>query len=107
MEIFASVNKAFHLGSDLDAIVVVDCDGLSESDFGVEIIFINKRNYRDEIDTIVFKKELEIINSNGTLMTFSCKIPLTQSGVYEYGFRIFPKNALMCHRQDFPLLKWI
>jgi hypothetical protein len=29
------------------------------------------------------------------------------AGVYEYGFRIFPKNADLPHRQDFGLVKWI
>jgi hypothetical protein len=41
------------------------------------------------------------------IVTFTCDIPIDQPGVYNYVFRLFPKNSLLPHRQDFNLVKWI
>jgi len=107
MDVFDSNNKAFPLGSELNPSIVIDIGELSLDDIGVEIIFINKRKDEDDFETIFFKNDLnpsELINRQAT---FSCKIPITQSGVYEHGFRIYPKNPLLLYRQDFPLVKWV
>ncbi|MEZ4906321.1 MAG: hypothetical protein R2771_01450 [Saprospiraceae bacterium] len=29
------------------------------------------------------------------------------TGVYDFTFRVTPKNDLLPHRMDFPLVKWI
>lgn len=107
MDVFDSDNKPFPLGYELNPYVVLNLGELSANDIGVEVVFIYKRKEEDGFDKIVFKSELNTIETNGKLVTFSGKIPITQSGVFEHGFRIFPKNPLLPNRQDFPLLKWI
>ena len=107
MDVFDSANKPFPVGSELNPTIVIDIDELSTDDIGVEIIFIERRDDEENFEKIIFKNELLPIETKGHLITYSCKIPITQSGVYEYGFRIYPKNSLLIHRQDFPLLKWI
>lgn len=107
MEVYDSDNKAFPLGSELSPHLILNLGELSVSDIGVEVVFINKRKDEDDFNKIVFKSELSAIETNGNQITYSCKTPMTQSGVYEHGFRIFPKNDLLPNRQDFPLLKWI
>lgn len=107
MEVYDSANKAFPLGSELNPSVVLDLGELSANDIGVEVVFINKRKGEDDFNKIVFKSELILVETKDKQLTFSCKIPITRSGVYEHGFRIYPKNPLLVYRQDVPLLKWV
>jgi phosphorylase/glycogen(starch) synthase len=107
MEVYDSANKAFPLGSELNPSITLDINSLSPDDIGVEAVFIYKRKDDANFSKIAFKAELISEETVDGLVTFSCKIPINQSGVYEYGFRIYPKNALLIHRMDFPLLKWI
>jgi hypothetical protein len=86
---------------------VIDIGALSPDEIGIEVLFIEKRKDQEDFDKIVFKSELSIIETKGKQVTFSCKIPITQSGVYEEGFRIYPKNTLLASRLDFPILKWV
>lgn len=105
--VYDSLNKPFPLGSELNPSVILDLDELSATDVGIEVVFINKRKGEDDFNKIVFKSELAPIETKGKQVTFSCKIPITQTGVYEHGFRIYPKNSLLMHRPDFPLMTWI
>ena len=107
MVAFDSTNKAFPLGSELNPSIIIELGELTVNDIGVEVVFINKRKDETDFNKIIFKSELNPIETNGKQITFSCKIPITQSGVYEHGFRIYPKNPLLPNRQDFPLLKWV
>jgi hypothetical protein len=35
------------------------------------------------------------------------ELPLVRIGVFDYAFRVFPKNPLLANRQDFSLMMWI
>lgn len=107
MDVYDSANKAFPVGSELTPRIVLDLQELSTDDIGVEILFINKRKGEEEFNKIIFRTELISVETVNKQSVYECKIPITQSGVYEFGFRIFPKNPLLPHRQDFALLKWI
>jgi len=107
MDVYDSANKPFPLGSEIHPSIVIDIGALSPDEIGIEVLFIEKRKDQEDFDKIVFKSELSIIETKGKQVTFSCKIPITQSGVYEEGFRIYPKNTLLASRLDFPILKWV
>lgn len=106
-EVYDSANKALPLGSELTPRITLDINDLAESDVGVEILFINKRKHPEEFQTLVFSSELLPVETNGRHVTYQCKIPITRSGVYEYGFRIYPRNPLLKSRMDFPIVKWV
>jgi len=40
-------------------------------------------------------------------VVFACSFVPRTAGVFEYGFRLFPKHALLPHRQDFGLVRWL
>ena len=40
-------------------------------------------------------------------MTFELTTKVRDAGVFRYGFRLYPKNAELPHRQDFAYTRWI
>lgn len=105
MEMYDTDNHALPLGDNFEANISLFMPGLSAKDIGVEVIFY-KREESNEL-TMIHCEELEHKNTKGDVCTFVCKVKSTVAGVYEYGFRIFPKSNLLPHQQDFNLVKWI
>ena len=104
-QVFDSSNRAVPLGDNFDATISVYLNGLSKEDIGIEWIF-GKRNIHGKMETRLTRKMDSTHFENG-VATFSCAIQMNLAGVYEYGFRIFPSNLNLPHRQDFGLVKWI
>lgn len=100
-----STVKPLNLGDRYVAEVVLDVNELSGDDIGIEVLFGQKQN--DEVREILYCEEMEMIKSQKNLVTFRCVIPANRAGVFDYAFRLFPKNNLLPHRQDFNLVKWI
>ena len=100
-----STQKPLVLGETFRAEIVLDMNELSGTDLGVEVLFGIKEN--DEIAEPVRIYEMTLKSSEKNHVTYSCDIELDQPGVHNYVFRLFPKNSLLPHRQDFNLVKWI
>lgn len=98
-------DEPLKLGEDFKTEVKLDLNELSPQDIGVEIIFGQKEN--DVVKEIMFIEEMQVIGTDGKIVTYECTMPSNRSGVYDYAFRIFPKNKLLPNRQDFNLIKWI
>ena len=100
-----STRKPLVLGESFLAEITLNLNELSGTDIGIEIIFGQKVN--DQIDHITYKEELQLIRHEGSEVVFRCEIPSNRAGVFDYAFRVYPKNPLLPHRQDFSLVKWI
>jgi len=100
-----STQKPMILGEPFKAEVILDMNELSSADVGVEILFGQKVN--DIVKEPMLIKEMDVLRSNGDIVSFICEVPIDQAGVYDFAFRLFPKNPLLPHRQDFNLVKWI
>ena len=50
---------------------------------------------------------LDVVATEGDVVTYNLKSNLTDAGVFNYAFRVYPKNAALPHRQDFAYVKWI
>ena len=98
-------NKPLEFGKHFVAEISLSIPNLSPDDIGAEIIMGNKVN--GEVSTISFKHELAMISTEENKVKFKCEFPLENTGVYDYAFRIFPKNSNLKYRMDFPLVKWI
>ncbi len=107
MDIFDTGYKLLPIGTDLTPHIVLDLNGLSSAEIGVELILTNSIKGEENFNKIIFTTELIPIKSDDHHVIYECKTPINQTGTFEYGFRIFPKNQLLTYRQDFPLLKWI
>ncbi|HRY32204.1 MAG TPA: alpha-glucan family phosphorylase [Bacteroidales bacterium] len=93
------------LGDDFQAEIQVDIHQLEPHDIGIEVVFGIKEN--DEVKAVSFLKEMTLTVVNNKRLTFSCSIPLNKPGVFDFAFRLFPKNELLAHRQDINLVRWI
>lgn len=93
------------MGDKFKAEIAIDMNELSADDIGIEVLFGQKEN--DEVKKILHKEEMELVNVDGHFVTFKCEIQTDSAGVFDFAFRIFPKNANLPHRQDLKILKWV
>ncbi len=92
-------------GKKFIAEIKLNIPGLEASDLGAEVLMGNKAD--EEVKTIDLKQELEIVHSEPGKVIFAIEMLLDHSGIYDYTFRIFPKNKLLKYRMDLPLVKWL
>ena len=78
---------------------------LEPGDLAVELLFADKNN--GVIDDITEVNKMKLVDSGDGWVKYYIKVPITRAGVYNYTFRVYPTNAMLPHRQDFPLVKWI
>jgi len=100
-----STVKPLFLGENFEAEIVLNLHEIPPSDIGIEIVF--GRKVFDEVKEIQFIEEMKPSEEKTGQVTYKCAIPATRSGVYDYSFRVFPKNSKLPHRMDFPIVKWI
>lgn len=102
---FDSDNQALQTGEPFKATLHIYLNGVQPEDLGVEVAFFSRVN--DEELELQFTQELELKNVRDGLATFTCTVDPKLAGVFEYGFRAFPKSEQLAHRQDLPLVKWL
>jgi hypothetical protein len=78
---------------------------LNPDDIGVEVVFGNKEG--DVIQKIIGKHQLKLKSFNTKRAIYAIKLPLSNAGVYDFSFRVYPKHKLLSHRMEFPYVKWI
>ena len=100
-----SRNKPLHIGEKFKAEIIINPQDILPDDIGIEVIF-GKRNSDEKLE-IVEKYEMKKETQNGNEIKYSAEIFATGSGVFDYAFRMYPKNKMLPHRQDFNLIKWI
>lgn len=100
-----STKRAFKIGEKFIAEISLNLNEISPDDIGIEVIFGQK--VMDKVDSYFYKNEMRIISSERNNVTYKTEIFVTRSGVFDYAFRMFPKNPLLPHRMDFYLIKWI
>ena len=49
---------------------------------------------------------MEVIKTDGSLTYFEADYKLKNAGIFKYAFRMYPKNPLLPHRQDFAYVRW-
>jgi len=104
-EVFDSDNKALKTGEEFYAEVQLQLEGLAAEDIGLEVVFFSRID--EERLKLEFKYELELTRQEGQRAWYHCKLDPELAGVFEYGFRAFPKSEMMPHQQDLPLVKWL
>ncbi|MDD5870846.1 MAG: alpha-glucan family phosphorylase [Bacteroidales bacterium] len=72
-------------------------------DLGVEMVVYSKESGEHKFHNRIEFKE---IARDGDIVTYELKNFITDSGAYDYSFRIFPKNPELAHRQSFAYMKW-
>ncbi|MEY4135744.1 MAG: hypothetical protein RL386_2094 [Bacteroidota bacterium] len=104
-DVFDTDNYSLHFGEAFKVSIKLFTNNLPPQCLGVEAVFF-KRISDSELE-IRFHKELKMVHADGQVATFADEILPQIAGVYEFGFRLFPKHELMPHKQDLPLMKWL
>ena len=100
-----SSSSPMSLGDQFDVEIQLNTNHIPAKNIGIDIVIgQNKDDGEKEISHV---EELKLTNSSGTKATYSGKLTLNMSGMYNFAFRIFPKSEFLAHRQDFDLVKWV
>jgi len=98
------LSKPLPMGEKLTGEVILKLNGLAPEDVGVELLVVTSLPSGQQ--QFLYTKEFTRAEKlNGHTSYRIAAIP-TQPGVFNYCVRIYPKNNLLPHRQDFVLLKW-
>lgn len=83
--------------------VTIDTNGIGR-DLGLEIVI-----YRHENGQEIYSRTepFKIVKQEGNVITYELSTKVKDAGVFRYGFRLYPKNAELPHRQDFAYVRWI
>jgi glycogen phosphorylase/synthase len=95
------------LGKNYFGEVILDLNELSADDIGVEIVIAEMIAPDSTEVKVTFTQEFKLVSLEGKIATYRVDIVPVKTGAYDYGIRIFPKNASLPHKQDFNLVKWI
>lgn len=99
------ITNKMKIGQQYPVRVYLDLKGLSCSEIGVELVITE--NDMDNPGSIVETVELFAENCEGTTCCYKHDLHPDHPGSFNYGFRIFPKNENLAHRQDFTYIKWL
>ena len=98
------VANTLKIGEDYPAKVEIDLKGLTPEEVGLEIVVTeNGTDEHEMIDAI----EFEVEKTENGVTTYALSLNIETPGAYNYALRLYPKNELLPHRQDFTYLRWI
>ncbi len=83
--------------------VIVDTNGIGR-DLGLEMVVYRQEDGKESLARI---DQFKIVKQEGNVVTFELTTKVRDAGVFRYGFRLYPKNAELPHRQDFAYTRWI
>ncbi len=105
MDVPDTHNHSLPLGEHFKASVTLHIQHLKAEDLGVEVVFY-KRLSEKELELIT-TYPLELKSRKEALATYACDVAPNAAGVFEFGFRLYPKHPMLVHRQDFGLVRWL
>lgn len=96
----STVNSKHLINTVID-VKTADCKNI-----GIELVVTYHDDQKNE-DHILDTAEFDLVKVDGTQLTFQLEYRLTKAGAFRYGFRMFPKNEELPHRQDFNFVRWL
>jgi hypothetical protein len=101
-----TIREEFIVGQTYTGKVALDLDGLSSQEIGVEMVMLNNARFEDQS---VFRGKLDFTctKSEGSMAEYTFVQEVNETGLFDIGFRIYPKHPMIPHRMDFPLVRWI
>ena len=84
---------------------VIDEQGLDDA-VGLELVSLNNEQSDSERE-VYSTHQFKMVKREGNLFTFEAEIEPSNAGTYRSCVRMYPKNDLLPHRQDFSYVKWL
>jgi len=104
-DVYDTDNLSLKVGQPFKASLEVYLNGIDAKHIGVEVLFFNRIN--EEKLVLEIRKDLELKSVKDGVGTYACELDPELSGVFEYGFRLYPRHESLPHRQDLALVKWL
>ena len=91
-------------GHKVKVTYTIDEQGLNDA-IGLELVFLENA----PVDDVNIHKVIpfKLVKTEGNHYTFEASFEASEAGAYKCDVRMFPKNSLLPHRQDFAYVKWI
>ena len=87
--------------------ITVGLAGLDPDDIGIEMVMaVSDKKGRLHIKER-FDYEVIATDPAAGTATYAVSVLPETTGMYQVGVRVYPKNPMLPHRQDFPLVKWL
>ena len=83
----------------------IDEQGLDDA-IGLELVALKNEQTADDHE-VYSVHQFKCIGHEGNNYTFECNVEPDEAGAYRVAVRMYPKNDLLPHRQDFCYVKWI
>jgi phosphorylase/glycogen(starch) synthase len=99
-----ATNEELKLGDIFKAELVLSLGDIAPDDIMIEMVSGQKVN--DQMVEPQAIRELSLTKVDGNLAHFTLEVETALAGVFDFAFRITPKNPLLPHRMDFNLVKW-
>ena len=90
-------------GTPFTAEVVLDTNGLG-TDLAVELVIFRVEDGQDKFEGT---RNFKVVKHEGNIVTYHLETKMRDAGVFRYGFRVYPYNPEIPHRQDFAFTRWI
>ena len=90
-------------GTEYETTIVVDTNGIGR-DLHVEQVAYRAENGEEVLSST---EQFKVVKEEGNILTYSLKGTIKNAGVFRFGYRIYPFNAELPHRQDFAYVRWI
>ena len=91
--------------NSLESEVVLRIGDLDPNEIGVEILFTTTgKDGRQHIREVA---EYEVVECNAGVARYRASILPERTGMYQVATRMYAKNPLLPHRQDFELVRWL
>lgn len=83
--------------------IVLDTNGLGR-DLGIEQVAYRCEDGQESLHSV---RPFKVVKEEGSIVTFELSARTKDAGIFKYGYRIFPNNEALPHRQDFAFTRWI
>lgn len=92
------------LGKSYHGELKLEMGELNMNEVGVELVVAEQKDGRQIIRE---KHDFTPVSQEGSVALYRIEVTADAPGLLMWGVRIYPKNALLPHRQDFALVKWL
>lgn len=90
-------------GNPFVADVKLDTNGLG-TDLAVELVIFRVEDGQDKFEGT---RNFKVVKHEGNIVSYRLETKMRDAGVFRYGFRVYPNNPELPHRQDFAFTRWI
>lgn len=90
-------------GQTYNVKAVIDTNGLGRS-IGLEFVVYR---VKDGEEHLYETKQFTVTKEDNSILTYELHDKIHDAGVFRYGFRLYPTNPNLTHRQDFAYVRWI